>query len=233
MTGRGEWTKSGGTPDPWVDRLSEFADGELAEGERSELERHLDECAGCAAIVEELRAVVARAREMRVDVEPASDLWPGIVSRHRMQGRTATGGWARFAGRLRARAPQFAAAAAVLITCVAGLVWSLRGRPDANIPIVATTPAPERPGTRDVDRAYETEVADLRRVVRARLTLDPHVVEVLENNLAALDVAIADYRKASSEQPGDPQLSSRLTEARQRKLEMLRRVAALTAEGTD
>jgi anti-sigma factor RsiW len=183
MTSRTEWTEGGGTRDPWVDRLSEYVDGDLAAAERWPLEHHLAECADCAALVEELRAVAARGREMCVDVEPASDLWPGIVSRHRTQRRTATGGWARIADRLGAWAPQLAAAAIVLIACVAGLVW-LRGRPNANGPVVATAPAPEQPGAISADRAYDSEVADLQRVVRARLTLDPHVVEVLRRAAA-------------------------------------------------
>ena len=47
--------------DRWMDRLSEYLDGELAPEERRELEAHLARCATCKRTLEDLRAVVARA----------------------------------------------------------------------------------------------------------------------------------------------------------------------------
>src|SRR3989441_10839895 len=66
--------------DVWTDRLSEYLDGTLANGEHAALDAHLAGCAACAATLAELRQVVARARGLE-DKPPAADLWPGIAER--------------------------------------------------------------------------------------------------------------------------------------------------------
>jgi len=66
--------------DVWTDRLSEYLDGTLAGSERAALDAHLAGCAACAATLEELRRVVARAQTLQ-DRRPATDLWPGLAER--------------------------------------------------------------------------------------------------------------------------------------------------------
>src|SRR5260370_34349398 len=66
--------------DVWTDRLSEYLDGTLAGSERAALDAHLAGCAACAATLEELRRVVARAQNLQ-DWPPAMDLWPGVAER--------------------------------------------------------------------------------------------------------------------------------------------------------
>ena len=46
----------------WTDRLSDYLDGELPPAERNSLEAHLETCAECARVLEELRTVVSRTR---------------------------------------------------------------------------------------------------------------------------------------------------------------------------
>jgi anti-sigma-K factor RskA len=228
----GEDTRAKGTcqRDPWAHRLSEYLDGDLPATERLAIEDHLAVCTACAAVVQELREVVARAGRMRLDSAPARDLWPGIRARLRNPSRLASLSLPR-AGDWRRAAPRLAAAAA-LVACCAAVAWVVAGRlrPAPAAPPVASAPAQSPSPAGTADRDYEATVAELRRVVHARLTSDPHVVEVLEKNLAALDVAMADYRGAISRQPGDAHLRSRLIDARARKLQLLRRAAALTTE---
>ena len=50
--------------DPWMDRLSEYLDGDLAPAERAALEAHLVDCASCRATTEDLRRLVARPRTL-------------------------------------------------------------------------------------------------------------------------------------------------------------------------
>ncbi|HEY3383775.1 MAG TPA: hypothetical protein VGK32_18595 [Vicinamibacterales bacterium] len=130
-------------------------------------------------------------------------------------------------------APALAAAAAVVLACAATLGWWLRRAPAGedttdtiSVSQVATPPTA-------ADREYEVEIAGLQRVVRTHLTYDPHVVVDLERNLARLDVAIADYRKALSQQPGDSHLQRRFKAAREQKLEVLRQAATLAAGGSN
>lgn len=63
--------------DPFAERLSEYVDGELASREREELERHLEGCADCRAIVADFRSLGSAARALP-SLGPARDLWPAI-----------------------------------------------------------------------------------------------------------------------------------------------------------
>lgn len=93
------------------ERLSAFLDGELPVSERAEVAAHIRECAECARQVEELSAVDALARELRVDApEGYFDALPARV-RARVRRRP----------RLLPVAVWAAAAAAVLVAVVAPL----------------------------------------------------------------------------------------------------------------
>jgi hypothetical protein len=54
-------------------------------------------------------------------------------------------------------------------------------------------------------------------------------VRVLEANLSAIDAAIADSRRALASDPANVYLHTHLAAARQRKLALLRQMAALAA----
>jgi anti-sigma factor RsiW len=233
--------RQGGRCDTWRDRLSEYADGELRPVERRAVARHLAGCADCAAVVADLREVAARGGELPVGEQPATDLWPGIASRltpRSVARRRSPRAWP-WGGRW--LVPQLGAAALVLVACGVFVGWAIWGRQPAvpRVAVATARPAPTTVNTtadttaNPAEASYEREVADLRRLLRTRLTLDPHVVEVLDQNLATLDAAIADYRKAESERPGDKRLDLRIAEARQRKLDVLRRAVALASEGTN
>lgn len=66
--------------DPWTDRLSEYLDGELDAGERAALEAHLRGCAGCRAVLADLREVKRRAAQLR-DRDPDLAVWTEIAAR--------------------------------------------------------------------------------------------------------------------------------------------------------
>jgi anti-sigma factor RsiW len=63
--------------DRFTDRLSDYLDDGLAAAEARDLEQHLATCADCRATLDDLRLVVARARELPASV-PVADLWPAI-----------------------------------------------------------------------------------------------------------------------------------------------------------
>ena len=51
----------------WTDRLSDYLDGELSADERGAVEAHLRGCGSCAAVLEDLKRVVARCLEKQRD----------------------------------------------------------------------------------------------------------------------------------------------------------------------
>jgi anti-sigma factor RsiW len=224
--------------DQWTEQLSEYLDGELTEGQRVALESHLQTCHECSALLVDLRRVVRRARILREQL-PSRDLWPGIASRigatvsepvelefRRRQGK-------RWSFSL----PQLAAAGIALMALSGGAVWLIRTPGPGVAPPVAAAPdasttarnVAANPG-RDASRSYAAAVADLERVLAdGRGRLDSSTVRVIEQNLAAIDRAIAEAQRALEADSSNLYLNTHLAQTMQRKLELLRQAAALVS----
>jgi hypothetical protein len=211
--------------DPWMDRLSDYIDGDLTPAERHEFEAHLAACAECSDTLAGLRRVVARARALE-DRPPASDLWPGIAGRigaHREPRRWSFS------------MPQLAAASIALVALSSGAGWLLHSGAIARSPVAAPIP-PEPPAQPAVPArsaaagSYDAAVADLERVLaEGRGRLDTATVRVLEQNLATIDRAIAQAQLAVAADSANLYLNSHLAATMRRKLELLRQAAALVA----
>jgi anti-sigma factor RsiW len=214
--------------DRWMERLSEYLDGELPAAERVGLEEHLKTCPDCPAILADLRRVVARAAVMDVHMPPR-DLWPGIAGRI---GATPPG-IRRTARRWSFSLPQLAAAAIALMTMSGSAVWLARSSGSApTIPIATeaspvTTPAAIH-ASRSAAQSYAAAVADLERVVAGgRGQLDSTTVRVIEENLAVIDRAIAQAQRALNADPANLYLNTHLADTMRRKLDLLRQAATL------
>lgn len=202
-------------------RLSDYLDADLGLAERGRIEAHLATCEACATTLADLRAVMEQAHAAGEGPLPPADLWRGIAPRLVPRRKVW---WRRIIGPAGWRwVPQ---AAALAMVCVVGAVWlaQYRARPPVALP---SSPVTTEATVTAPDREYDDRVAGLLLVVRARLTHDPQVLTVLEQNLEALDVAIADYRDLLATQPTDPRVRDRVAAVRERKLELLERAAAL------
>jgi len=232
----------------WTDKLSEYLDDELGDSERAAVEAHLQECADCSAVLNDLRRVIARAQAAAAAGRPPqTDLWTGVAGRiDRI----------RQPRRVSLTVTQLAAAAVLLIGVSAGVSWrlnaSLAGRTDAprydsaaaNVnpaagsSVSASAPGADlsvRPdgisliGVSLADDQYDAAVADLERALKqGRGRLDKATIAVVEQNLQTIDQAIAQAREALAADPANSYLSGHLVEARRRKLDLLRRATALT-----
>lgn len=230
--------------DTFTDRLSDYIDGELDAREHAEVERHLGHCAACRVVLNELRAVAARAASLG-DRAPQNDLWAGVAARIGAErGRVA-----RFEPRVVRRfsftLPQLAAAGIALMVLSGGMVWLAKtGDPRADFPEIsardtgatdqnAGTPEPGRAAIAPVrldDSQFAGAVEDLQRTLDAgRSRLDPETIRILEQNLATIDAAIDQSRLALQKDPANAFLNHHLAAAQQRKLALLRRATALTA----
>ena len=246
-------------PDEWIDRLSEYLDGELTDEERHAMESHLAGCARCTATLDELRQIVDRARSIGPR-PPHADLWPGISERiasGRLGGRLAQF-HAREPRRFSFTLAQLAAAAVLLAAISSAVAWQiagLSGRPEG---LHYTTRGPEGQGytsrgpdaqggsdeaassadvqVRDqpvsfADAQYDAAVADLERALaKGRGRLDKTTIAIVEENLTIIDRAIAQAREALAADPANSYLSGHLIEARRKKLDLLRRATALTSD---
>lgn len=227
--------------DHWIDRLSDYVDGDLTANERAACDAHLGTCAECRVVLAELQAVVADARRDPEQM-PSVDLWAGIASR--LEERTNVVPFEAARGRrISFTVGQLALAASLLMAVSAGVSWLAATRPAtsraSSEPIVMAENEPFETRTSDAttanfaDAQFDAAVTDLERILaEQRDTLDPRTVRVLERNLQAIDEAIRQSRQALDADPANPFLNSHLADARQRKLELLRR-AALLGEGGD
>jgi hypothetical protein len=225
----------------WTDRLSEYLDGELDATAAAALEAHVTDCAECGSALVELRQVVAAAAELP-DREPATDLFPGILSRIR-EGDTVVAPIrpvARSARRFAFTVPQLAAAAAAIVTLSAGAVW-LAMRPGSPPPMAAATQAvgtgpvmdpelsPDGQMTAaqfvsDTRASHEAVIGRLEQALDdQRDQLDPNTIDVIERNLAVIDSAIAEARAALENDPSNAYLYRHLDNTLNMKVTLLRR----------
>jgi hypothetical protein len=210
--------------DQWTDRLSDYLDDELESAERARVTAHLETCGECAGVLQELRSVVARAQTLP-STPPRANLWPSI------EARIARGGlFARIAAwasqRVSFTVPQLAAAALALMVLSGGVVWMSQygGRTTSLPPVDAHGVLPAA----FVNPQYDEAIADLERTLDAgRSHLDPQTIRIIETNLASIDQAIEQSRRALAADPANAYLNSHLAEFQQRKLALLRRASAL------
>ncbi|MCI0436447.1 MAG: zf-HC2 domain-containing protein [Gemmatimonadetes bacterium] len=219
--------------DAWTDRLSEYVDGDLSADETAALEAHLETCDVCRTLIDELRAVVMTARALP-DLPPPTDLWDGILRRIRGAGPVVVAFPNPPARRRVALSlPQLAAAAIAIMMVSGGSVWlALRATTPANDPVVsAAAPAPDAPVVQTVaavEENYDAAIRELQILLTAmRDRIDPATVQVIERNLAIIDAAIDDARRAIASNPDDLYLYRHLDGTLMKKVDLLRRATSI------
>ena len=224
------------THDTIVDRLSDYLDDELDDAARLQVEAHLATCGLCLRALEDLRVIAATATQLPA-IPPDRDLWEGVAARLAAQPDARVVPFAPFARSARRTfsftLPQLAAAGIALMVFSGSLVYMARsGDARADFPAISAddgrVPVAAVPvGLNDPE--YDGAIADLEQALESgRSKLDPETVKVLEQNLATIDEAIEQCRRALEADPANAFLSSHLASARQRKLALLRRATALT-----
>ena len=219
--------------------LSEFLDGGLDERARLGLETHLAGCPDCAALLDDLRAITLQARSLE-SRPPETDLWPLIAERIGAEPKVVAlpARRPRMEWRFDLSLPQLAAAAAIVAVLSGGTVWWTFKRPVVLSPVAA--PALSTPATVDATpagfdtRRYDKAVSELQQVLSENKgQLDPRTVQAVQANLAVIDAAITEARKALAADPANPYLGSHLAEQMKRKIRVLQRATdAVTADYT-
>jgi hypothetical protein len=202
--------------------------------------QHLADCDACSSELASLTRLRARARLLPAEIRPSRDLWPAIATRVAGPASAAEAGVTpirRPAARA-GSAPRWhsLAAAAVVLVVISATATAvlLRGSDDEPMAVVASPPAEARPAglaafaSADVEYRHTVETLEAELDAR-RGELSPTTVAAVEQNLAIIDNAIAEARRALAADPTSADLPLLLSGVYRRKVELLRQAVDLSA----
>lgn len=218
----------------WIERLSLLIDGELDYEAALAVRAHLAGCSDCQSVYDDLKRVVAAARELPLQGEGGSrDLWPDIAAAIDQSRDRRLPAWWLGMRRLAA------VAAVTAVISVAG-TWVLmnqlgngsrmpddqsrtRSTPQAYLFNAGDLAAPR----------YDAAIADLREALASGSeVLDTATVRILDDNLALIDRAIAEARAALEADPSNVYLGNRIKGHMQRKLTLLRQAVLAATQSS-
>lgn len=199
------------------DELDAWLRGELDDDASARFLALAREDPELAREVGELAATIADVRDLRTELEPERDLWPGIAARLAPARPRRVNRWL-LAG----------LAAALLVA--AGVTLGRRSIEPRTV-VARTAEAPSAPAGPALaayaasDAALERVRVELRAEVERRSSELPDATRrVVDDNLATIDRAIAEIEQALAAHPDDPELARTYVQYRQREIDFLRRV---------
>jgi anti-sigma factor RsiW len=221
--------------------LVDLVDGHLDGAQQRDVERHLEACANCRALVEDLRSI--RAAAFMLDRrEPRPETWTKLqaaiavepLPRGRLLGMPMPGrsNWAVWLG----------AAAALILATVIGVMPLLNRAPKApaHDDTARTTAADsDAPATVEsvsaefaaAEKHYQKAIDDLQTIANKDTgELDPQVAAVLQKNLTVIDQAITESRAALQSQPANASAQNGLFDALRTKVALLQQTVELINE---
>jgi anti-sigma-K factor RskA len=222
--------------------IHDYVDNALDAAARTDVDRHLDACAACRLLVDDLREIrrVAGSLDLR---EPPARAWSRIERAIRLEpavnqgpaegGRRATArdGLARYAW--------LAAAAALVIATGVGLRFYTTDRPH---PTSAASPDGAGPAAsaaaqsieaelREAEAHYEKAIKGLEQITSSEQNaLDPGTAATLQKNLAVIDQAISESRAALHVQPDSEPAQQSLLDSFKTKIALLQDTVAIINE---
>ena len=222
-------------------RIQEKVDGTIGSIRRAELDLHLDECADCRALYEDLKRIHDAAADLPA-LAPPDRAWLQIAGRLRMEGRIHD----QAAAPHKSRRTQVAwlAIAAALVLAAGSAVILLIPRTPAPAPQAASSmPAPgtAAPGgvasveavsaVEAAQAQFEKAIADLEKVAKNnQQALDPVTSATIDKNLGILDQAIAENRAAVKAEPASVAARETLFDALRQKVSLLQDTISLINE---
>ena len=221
--------------------LVDLVDGRLDGPERRDVERHLEGCANCRALVEDLRSL--RAAAFMLDRrEPKAETWSKLqaaIAAEPAPGRLRTLSRS-FGGPTRANWPVWlGAAAALVLATVIGLLPLMNRAPQPHDDSATTAAQADEPATVEsvtaefeaAERHYQKAIDDLQTIANKDTgELDPQVAAVLQKNLSVIDQAISESRDALKSQPSSANAQSGLFDALRSKVALLQQTVELINE---
>ena len=217
--------------------LDDYVTGDLTEEARPPVEDHVTTCALCAAEVESLKRILARAAELPKSIDPPVDAWSNIrsaISRDESAVRannpvSRSGIWQR-------RYVLAAAAILVAVLSSAGTAVYMKGRYSgegashavANNASTEATPASLAAFTIEENNYLRTASMLQDLLDQQEASLAPETVAQLKASLRTIDEAILEARNALARDPANKLLVEMLSASYRQKVDLLRRTTELT-----
>jgi anti-sigma factor RsiW len=219
--------------------IAEFVDGSLDPLKQRDLERHVEGCAACRALVADLKSIQAAAFTLdRVELPP--HILPALRARLAEEPAPTRGRLLAFPVWRAARWAWFAAAAALLVITTAGILSLTRPDTshDTEQAAAAATAADPNDAVASVQAElqlatehYEKAIQQLEQIARDENgALDPQVAAVFQRNLQVIDQAIGESRAALQTQPASVDVQESLFDAMRSKVALLQQTVELINE---
>ena len=230
------------TCDDLNDVLVDFVDGRLDPAAQRDLERHLEMCDHCGALLNDLRTI--RAAAFMLDRrEPPAAVWAALQARVAAEpaptGRLLDRSRRGHGGLGRNWPVWLGVAAAVILATVIGLVPLLDRLQRAPTDDHASEAAPAAEITVEsvaaefeaAETHYQKAIDDLQTIANADTgALDPQLASVLQKNLTVIDQAISESRAALKSQPASATAQDGLFDALRTKVALLQQTVELINE---
>jgi anti-sigma factor RsiW len=219
--------------------LAEFVDGALDPTRQRELERHVEGCAACRALLADLKSIQAAAFTLD-RIELPAHILPALKARIAEEPLPASGGrLLRFPGSRAAWAAWMAAAAALIAITTAGLFSLMRPAGPHSDEQTVQAPPPDSPDAvatvqaelRAATEHYEKAIQQLEQIAKSdNAALDPQVAAVFQKNLQVIDQAINESQAALQSQPTSADVQESLFDAMRSKVALLQQTVELINE---
>jgi anti-sigma factor RsiW len=221
------------------DVLVDLVDGRLDGAEQRNVERHLEGCQDCRALVEDLRTV--RAAAFMLDRrEPKAATWTklqaAVAAEPAPKARVLSMGRRGFGGSVGVWLG--AAAALILATVISLMPLMNRQAPHDDVAPAESAEAAADPTVESVtaefaaaEKHYQKAIDDLQTIASKDTgELDPQVAAVLQKNLTVIDQAISENRAALKSQPSSSNAQNGLFDALRTKVALLQQTVELINE---
>jgi len=237
--------------------LNDYVDDTLGSRERTEVEAHLESCAPCRALVDDLRDIARTAASLD-QREPPARAWARIERAIELERESQAGGARAVGARddvargfqpsggggglARLKASRYtkygawlAAAAAIVIATVVGLRYApTRGTQPSNAAAGSSADVTSQTieaELRAAEAHYDKAIKGLEQIANSEKgALDTQTAATLQKNLAVIDQAISESRAAVRMQPTNEPAQQSLLENFKAKLALLQDTVALINE---
>jgi anti-sigma-K factor RskA len=214
--------------------LDDYVTGDLSEDARGPVADHIAACEICAAEVESLKTIIARAADLPRSIDPPAESWSTIRAAIERDKLAVAAHGARSAFW---RRPYTLAAAAAMVAVLSsvGTAFYMSSHADGSssnsVASNATsggTPATLAAFTIE-ENNYLRNVAVLQDLLdQQQALLAPETVAQLKASLRTIDEAILEARNALARDPANKMLIEMLSGTYRQKVDLLRRTTEMT-----